>query len=47
MQKDMDAIQFESRHEIEEVMSFLSQHLEESSAIQELYDLLDAMYIEW
>lgn len=47
MQKDMDTIQFESRREIEEVMSVLEQHTEENKTVKELYDLLDAMHMEW
>ena len=47
MQKDMDTIQFESRREIEEVMSVLEQHTEENQTVKELYDLLDVMHMEW
>ena len=47
MQKDMDTIQFESRREIEDVMKVLEKHTEENQTVKELYDLLDAMHMEW
>ena len=47
MRKDMDTIQFESRREIEEVMSVLEQHTEENQTVKELYDLLEVMHMEW
>ena len=46
MQRDMDKIFFESRREIETVMEALEKHLG-IETIDELYDLLDVMYMEW
>ena len=47
MTKDMDTIQFESRREIEEVMSVLEQHTEENQTVKELHNLLEVMHMEW
>lgn len=53
MRKDMDCIQFESRWEIEEVISALEEwqksHKSDNKAdtVKRLIELLDVMHMEW
>lgn len=53
MKKNMDNIQFESRYEIDEVVSVCETFLKEhpnargKETVERLRDLLDAMYMEW
>ncbi len=53
MKKNMDKIQFESRHEIDRVIDALDTFLKEhpdaggKETVKQLSGLLDAMYMEW
>lgn len=50
MQREMDTIQIESRHEIREILKFLEKHyaeVQENSTLKRLYDLLDVMGMDW
>ena len=53
MKKDLDKIVFESRREIEEVLSALNEwqdsHKSDSKkeTVQKLVNLLDVMHMEW
>ena len=53
MERNMDKIQFESRYEIDEVVSaletFLQEHpnAREKETVKRLADLLDVMYMQW
>ena len=53
MTKGNDNIQFESRYEIDEIVSaletFLQEHPEarEKETVKQLCNLLDVMYMEW
>lgn len=53
MKKGNDTIQFESRYEIDEVVSALDTFMEEhpnareKESVERLKDLLDVMYMEW
>ena len=53
MQKHMDTIQFENRQEIGAVMDAINKYVEQNpkekdnEVLQELYNLLDVMDMEW
>lgn len=53
MQRDMDCIQFESRQEIEEIMTVIDKYVEqnpsekENKTLERLFALLDVMHMEW
>ncbi len=50
MQREMDTIQIESRHEIRAILEFMEKHyseVQENSTLQRLYDLLDVMGMDW
>lgn len=53
MRKDMDAIQFESREEVREILRILKNYTEkcpqekENPTVKQLYNLLDVMEMEW
>lgn len=53
MQRDMDKIQFESRHEVRELIQVIDKYVKqnpkekENKTLERFFDLLDVMDMEW
>lgn len=53
MKKNLDAIQFESRTEIAELMKVIDKYIKQNPAekqnktVERFFDLLDVMLMEW
>lgn len=53
MQKNLDTIQFESRHEIQEIMKMIDKYIKQNpeeknnKTLERFFDLLDVMDMEW